>query len=282
MEAIFKEIVHIMHHDYAGWKDKEGWDDPAYFLDKLKGTGALNNDGFTNLVREYLLDFNDQHIHFYYPKATEGIAGERGFRVRRYEDRLYVTETKTEKMLSKGMFFKTLGGYPIPELKERHFRMLNENHAERENWTPILSLYSVGEVEDASGKVFEIQFKFYGKGEYQPVYSVEKLNDSTLLMTMTDFNDPDAIRKMVEENQDLLHSTDNWIIDVRVNYGGSDASYYRLLPYIMPEEGAELADKEDRMLFNCTVANAERQLAGLSEQLKQTQDEQVQVFLTAW
>lgn len=180
------------------------------------------------------------------------------------------------------MFFKTLGGYLIPELKERHFRMLNENDAERENWTPILSLYSAGEVEDVYGKVFEIQFQLYEKGEYQPIYSVEKLNDSTLLMTMTDFNDPDAIRKMVEENQDLLNSTLNWIIDVRVNYGGSDASYYRLLSYIMPEEGTELADKEERMLFNCTAANAERQLAGLSEQIKKTQDEQSQVFLTAW
>ncbi|WP_335429796.1 S41 family peptidase [Bacillus sp. JJ1609] len=67
-----------------------------------------------------------------------------------------------------------------------------------------------------------------------------------------------------------------------MNYGGSDASYYRLLPYLMPEEGAELADKDERMLFNCTVANAERQLAGLSDQIKHTQDEQAHVFLTAW
>lgn len=36
MEDIFKEIDHIMHHDYAGWKDKIGWDDPAYFYKKWK------------------------------------------------------------------------------------------------------------------------------------------------------------------------------------------------------------------------------------------------------
>ncbi|WP_423410223.1 S41 family peptidase [Heyndrickxia sp. MSNUG] len=282
MEDIFKEIVHILHHDYAGWKDKEGWDDPAYFLQKLKKTSELNNDSFTNLVKEYLLDFNDQHILFYDLKAAKENPGDRGFRVRRYEDRLYITEIKTEKRLKKGMFFKTLGGFTIPELKERHNRMLNENHAERENWTPILSLYSSGEVEDVSGNVLKIDFQHYEKGEYKPVYSVKNLEQSTLLMTMTDFCDPDAIRKMVEENQELINSTDNWIIDVRVNYGGSDASYYCLLPYLMPEEGAELADKEERMLFNCTAANAERQLAGLSEQIKKTQDEQSQVFLTAW
>jgi hypothetical protein len=34
MEAVFKEIVHIMHHDYAGSKDKEGRVRPGYSLRK--------------------------------------------------------------------------------------------------------------------------------------------------------------------------------------------------------------------------------------------------------
>lgn len=282
MENVFKEIVHIMHHDYAGWKDKEGWDDPAYFSQKLKEIQELNNESFTNLVKEYLLDYNDQHIHFYDLNATEGNSGDRGFRVRRFEDRLFVTEIRKEQRLKKGMSFKTLGGFSIPELRKRHFRLLNENHAKRENWSPILSLYNYGEVEDRSGNVFKIAFEIYEKVAYKPVYSIEKLNESTLLMTMTDFHDPDAIIKMMEENEDLIDSAENWIIDVRINYGGSDSSYYRLLPYLMPEEGAELADKEERMLFNCTVANAERQLAGLAEQIKQTRDDQAQTFLNAW
>lgn len=32
MEHIFKEIVHIMPHDYAGFEDKSGWDYTADFF----------------------------------------------------------------------------------------------------------------------------------------------------------------------------------------------------------------------------------------------------------
>lgn len=97
MENVFKEIFHIMHHDYAGWKTKKAGMTQPIFLQKLKETGELNNKSFTNLVKEYLLDFNDQHILFYDLKAAKGSSGDRGFRVRRFEDRLYVTETKTKK-----------------------------------------------------------------------------------------------------------------------------------------------------------------------------------------
>ena len=71
----------------------------------------------------------------------------------------------------------------------------------------------------------------------------------------------------------------NWIIDVRINYGGNDASFHPLLPYLMPVEGVELADSEDKMLFNCTDANAERALEDLNQSLEQIQDEQAKQFL---
>ncbi|WLR57468.1 S41 family peptidase [Mesobacillus subterraneus] len=164
------------------------------------------------------------------------------------------------------------------ELKEKHERLLDENHAERENWTQILALYEYGETDDGQ----EVRFRFYQKVDYQPVYSVRKLNEETLLMTMTDFADSDSIIRMMDEHKDLLESMENWIIDVRVNYGGGDASYFNLLPYLMPEEGAELADPDEKMLFNCTEANSRRQLESVKEQIKGVKDEQTLVFLSVW
>lgn len=282
MEAIFKEIVHIMHHDYAGWKDKAGWDDPAHFLNKLKDAEPLNNESFELMVKEYLLDFNDRHIFFKNIRAAEKETGYRGFKVRRFEDRLYITEAKEEQQVKKGWSFRTLGGLSIPELKEMHAKLLAEIHPERENWTPILSLYNSGELETEDGLVMNVEFQFYNKAEYIPEYTVKRLNETTMLMTMTDFDNPDAILEMASNHHELLSSAKNWIIDVRVNYGGSDTSYFCLLPYLMPVEGVELADKEERMLFNCTEANTERQLAGLTEQMKLVKDTQALKFLHAW
>ncbi|MBT2680210.1 hypothetical protein J7E38_14445 [Bacillus sp. ISL-35] len=272
MEAIFKDIVHIMQHDYAGWKDKQGWHRPEYFLKKIK------EYDFTSVVKEYLQDFNDKHIYFEDHKLEKEVPQARGFKVRRYEDKLYVTEVGAEKRLVKGTTFTSIGGWSIPVLRERHASLLSESHAERENWRPVLALYEYGETD--SGK--EVRFRFYPKGDYQPVYSVEKLNDWTLLLTMTDFADPDSIIRMIDEHKHLLESTENWIIDVRVNYGGGDASYFNLLPYLMPEEGVELLDPEEKMLFNCTEANSNRQLAMVEEQMKGVRDEQTLAFLRAW
>ena len=272
MEAVFKEIVHIMHHDYAGWKDKEGWDRPEYFL------GKLQDGNFASVVNEYLLDFRDKHIYFTDVDAERTVAQDRGFKVRRYEDKLYVTEVGAEARLKKGMALVELGGHSIMELRQQHERLLAENNAERENWAPILRLYEYGKTDDGQG----IEFRFYQKTEYQPVHSVKKLNEKTLLITMTDFADSDSIIRMMDEHKDLLESMENWIIDVRVNYGGGDASYFNLLPYLMPEEGAELADPDEKMLFNCTEANSQRQLEGVKEQIKGVHDEQTLVFLSAW
>ena len=279
MEKLFKEIVHIMNNDYAGWKDKEGVDNPEYFLQKIRDEEQLSKEVFKEIVEDYLLDFNDQHIYFSIADSQTEKPKVRGFRVRRFEERLYVTHVDSEKRLKPGMYFVSLGGHSIAELREKHHRLLNENHAEREDWTPILSIYNEGEIENGEGIRSVIPFAYYDKQPYTPTYSVQQLPENTLLITMTDFADPDAIMNMITENQSILESTERWIIDVRTNRGGSDASYFPLLPYLMPKEGVELADKDERQYFNCTVANEKREQQELADQLETTTDEQAKHFI---
>jgi hypothetical protein len=282
MENIFKEIVHIMNNDYAGWKDKKGCDRPEYYIRKIKDNPSLTNAEFEDIVDDYLLDFNDRHIYFVAKNEGSEKAKSRGFQVRRFENGLYVTEVDSEKQVEPGMRFVSLGGHSIPELKEMHHRLLNENHVERENWLPILSQYEEGEIEDGKGNRKIIKFDLYDKVPYVPEYSVKKVDEKIIVITMTDFADPDAIVKMVADNKTLLDSTDKWIIDVRVNNGGSDSSYYPLFEYLLPEEGVELADEEDYMLFNCTEDNADRVIADIDEDLEETVDERARVFLNVF
>lgn len=282
MEKVFEEIVYIMNNDYAGWKDKKGYDNPEYFLQKikkLKDEKQLSKEVFKEIVEDYLLDFNDQHIYFAIANSQTEKTKVRGFQVRRFEDRLYVTDVDSEKRLKSGMYFVSLGGYSIAELRERHHRLLTENHAEREDWTPILSIYDQGEIENRDGVRNITPFTYYAKQPYIPNYSVQQLPGNRILITMTDFVNPDAIAKMIMENQAALESSEQWIIDVRINYGGSDASYFPLLPYLMPEEGVEITDKDEKQYFNCTFANENRIQRELVEQLETTNDEQAIYFL---
>lgn len=282
MEKIFNEIVHIMNHDYAGWKDKKGCDRPEYFIQKIKDNPSLSKKEFQEIVEDYLLDFNDSHIHFVMGDESGEEQKSRGFRVRRFEDRLYVTEVDSEKRVEVGMSFVSLGGHSILELREKHHRLLNENHAERENWIPILSIYDEGEIVDDEGVRKTIPFNHYDKVPYVPEYSVKKVDEDIVVITMTDFANPDAVVEMISDNQALLESTDKWIIDVRVNYGGSDSSYRPLLAYLLPEEGVELGDEDDYMLFNCTEASANRVILEIDEDLKEVEDDQARVFLTVF
>ena len=60
---IFKELLTITHHDYAGYLDKKGWDRPDHYLRTIKlleRDDKLEDESFSQLVNEYLLDFNNQ------------------------------------------------------------------------------------------------------------------------------------------------------------------------------------------------------------------------------
>ncbi|MBB4826885.1 hypothetical protein HNO89_004169 [Sporosarcina luteola] len=272
MLRIAEEIVHIMHNDYAGCLDKKGWDSSDAFLEKVQQGNNLSSKEFLALVDDYLLDFKDQHLYMVADGKSVERPRTRGFSVRRYEDRLYITKVDSDNRLVPGMHFISVGGFSIRELREKHHRLLSENHPERENWSPILFQYEEGVVIDSKGNQQQITFRLFDKTPYVPEYSIRRLDEGPLLLTFTDFMNPDAIANLIEKHKDLLDTVDQWIIDVRVNNGGSDASYFPLIPYLMTEEGVELQNLDETMLFNCTEASSDRAVEVLKKDLEAVED----------
>lgn len=62
----------------------------------------------------------------------------------------------------------------------------------------------------------------------------EKLTDETTLLRISSFmyNNVDRIEKLIMKNRYLLENSENLIIDIRNNGGGTDMAYQKLLPYI--------------------------------------------------
>ncbi|MFW5835372.1 MAG: S41 family peptidase [bacterium] len=62
----------------------------------------------------------------------------------------------------------------------------------------------------------------------------EKMTDKTALLRISSFmyNNVDRIEKLIRDNSDLLENSENLIIDIRNNGGGTDVAYKELLPYI--------------------------------------------------
>ncbi|SEQ80999.1 hypothetical protein SAMN05216362_12822 [Piscibacillus halophilus] len=122
-DKIFQDIVDIIHHDYAGCRDKKGWDQPEKFLDRVRER-ELSIHEFTNLVEEYLADLKDPHMFFRI--ISDEKPQDIGFKVRRYEDALYITEVTKEERLQVGARIVALNLERDVDL-ERALEMLSDN-----------------------------------------------------------------------------------------------------------------------------------------------------------
>lgn len=274
---IFDEVIDIIHKDYAGFEDKKGWDQPELFKRKLEEKGnSITPVEFVEIVRDYLVDFKDHHIHFV--RGNMGEMVEREFKVRRYEDRLYVVSVHSDSNLTVGEAIVELDGLPILELRKRYARYLNENHVERENWNPILLKHDTCTVEHPDGTRSLIPMKRVAKTPFKATYTIKALDEGTVLITLTDFADPDAISNLVREHEALLDEAEYLIVDVRINNGGNDASFNCLAPYFFPEGETELTDL-DEVIFNCTERTSDLVVAMIEEEMQHIQDQTTRKML---
>lgn len=280
-KSIFEEVISIMHHDYSGFEDKRGWDHPDDFREILNANmNTFTDDDFTAFVADYLVDFKDDHIFFKRIQKESEPQQVRGFQVRRFEDGLYVIAVQFDEGIHIGEKIIALDGIPIEELRKRHHRYVNENHPEREKWNPILAKHATCTIQNEQGTKRIVEMRFFDKVARVPIYSIEKMVEGPVLITFTDFADPDTISTLIRNHLDLIAAAESLIVDVRINFGGSDVSYYELLPYLFPKEEQELFDPAlHTMLYNCTKRTCDLQLKGLDEQLAQIKDEQTRSML---
>jgi len=276
--AIFKEIVDIMHHDYAGFTDKKGLDSPEKYMNLVKALDAKEGDHvsrFEDIVQDYLLDFQDPHMSFNTLENEMRKKHDVGFAVRRYEDKLYVTTVGKADQFTIGDAIISMDEMPVPELVNRYKRELMQDIAEREDWKRILPRFGVCEVLRLNGKKEIVELQTYKK-EYIPEYSMEHINDHTLYMKLTDFMDQDAVDRMLHHHEKSLNETPHLIIDVRVNYGGSDEAFGNILPYLFNEGTKTYPLYENyAMKANYTTRNCDLFIAEAQEMKKTTTDKKL-------
>ncbi|AIF43079.1 S41 family peptidase [Virgibacillus sp. SK37] len=274
--SIFNEIVRIMHEDYAGCLDKRGQHRPKIFRQRIVDLekSGKNDQIFIDIVKDYLLDFQDRHIHL-------GIAGNAaskvttGFQVRRFRESLVVTRCDQENRLIPGDEIIALDDVDVLELVQRHKRQLMETEAEREDWESILPLYTTARVKKASREIHSLTLQKAPKQPIPPIYSFNKISNDLALMVLTDFMDENAISELIRENEKILGSVENLVIDVRINNGGSDLAFLKLLPYLFEGETINLSDFDDgQMLTNCTELNVDLRVELLEIAVGRVKDEE--------
>lgn len=282
---IFHEITDILHHDYAGCIDKKGWDHPDPFLKKIQGLeekNQLTSNHFQEIVRDYIMDFQDPHIHFNLIESETHQEQDNGFRTRRYDDKLYVTSQTTEIRLNIGDAIISLDGIPVLSLVNKHQRELMETKAEREDWRDIIFTYDTAEVMDPSGNMRTLELRKHEKAKYQPEHSLKRVDDDTFCMKLTDFDDAEPIDRLIEENKDAFNTMENLILDVRLNLGGSTLAYKNLEKYLFPEGSTTIDFSFYDMTVNCSERNATLMIQAIDNMLEKMDNEQFRKGLKHW
>jgi C-terminal processing protease CtpA/Prc len=246
---VVEQVIDIMHHDYSGYIDKKGWDNPEKLRAKVKNNDLSQKEFFLS-VEEYLLDFGRKHLTLADKLAVDFA---RGFDVRRYGDSLFVTRVWDQEGIQVGDEITKLDDLTIKEFAEFHQSVLDET-IERQRFEILLK--RVSEVTLKDGSV--VLLKESEKDDLADRdYSFKQLNDETCLIALPNFWDFAKMNAFMEEYASEFSKFENMIIDVRVNGGGKSAMFFKLLDYLFDKDTSfdEVDNKEDYRLWNLTERN---------------------------
>ena len=266
-EEIYKDIQKIMKEDYAGYIDSKHLNHP----DRYTITNDMSNQEFEETIEDYLLDFNDGHL-WITAKNTE--TSYLGFTARRYKDALFVTSTPEEKRLKKGDKITLIDGISIPELAITYAKRLEDNVPERQRWNAVLIKAKTIRVE-RNHTSFVVTLASYDRPPRVSEYSFKQIEPNTAYIKLTDFAQEAPIQKIIQDNQEALKTSENLVIDVRVNHGGNDFFYFSLLAYMFDKKVAftDLFAEDENMLTNYTERNYQLWVPELKAYLMQELDD---------
>lgn len=263
---IFRDVVGVMTKDYAGYFEKKHLNHPENYVI----TDDMDDIEFLQTIQSYLLDFRDGHLSFNMKNKKTAF---KGFRVRRYENALYVTELHGEQRLQIGDKIVALDGVSIEQFEKVHSKILKDQVPERQYWNVALSNVNSIKVHK-DNQLVEYDLEEYDSPSYTPEYSFRQLDSQTVYIKITDFMQSEPIQNLVADNEQALNEAQNLIIDVRMNYGGSDLFYFPLLDYIFERKipVTEFFQQDEVMYTNYTENNCNLRIAVLNEFLAQPLD----------
>lgn len=273
---VFDTIVDIMHHDYAGFEDKKGWDEPEAIRERLVAlieSGGLTRPVFEELVNDYLLYFQDDHNALRSVKQ-DAPPQSVGFQVRHYENLLYVEKVNQEQRIEKGTRISEIDGVPVNTIADLNRRLLKSSIPEREWWENVLLKAKQVTVVDNLGKSATLVLKSYDNPRKPSNYQFEMI-EGVAVFHFNDFLDNKQMEKLLETHRSEIDSASQWIIDVRECRGGSDSVYFPLLDGIFQPDPEINSDDMNHLVTERNYVNRMRSFAAFND----TDDPFIQAFI---
>lgn len=263
---IFEDVVKITKEDASFCKDIII--DESGYRDKI--SDDMSDREFLFLMKQYIGEYGVKgHFSFYDTQDDKVVP----FRVRRYEDALYVTGAAKDSYVKKGDKITKIDGLTIEQAEQKYKAILCGEEKERQG-TGFLTLINFAkeiEVCDVDGNV-RIQEVRYGRyNECEEPYVFKKIRDDVAYLKLMDFAGEEQINSLISDNDNEITNSRYLIIDVRKNDGGSNTAYYPIYKYALPA-GKQLKDVYHPVTnteINYSERNVALRLALLEEYEKQ-------------
>lgn len=263
LHKIYSQIVEILRRDYAG-KDLCGERfDPRYYTQSI-GQAAkekrLDDLLFLRYVSQMLACIGDRHLRLELLSGEDYEPHQPGFRCRRFEDSLIVTEVMEDKRLKPGDVITAInGGSP-----SHHRALIQKNFffsddPEREDWSGLLKMAQT--ITLASGETLEL-IQYPKKAEArQPSLRIE---DGIAIMDPGLFDGSGACASLLQEKEEALHACRRIVWDLRRGGGSVEEDILPLLAWLTPSDSdtAALLGPTD-IYINYTPLNCALRAAAL-------------------
>ena len=252
-------IETVVKNDYSGCLDKKEVIDDHQLTLKENSTRS----DFYETASAYLRLFKDRHLQLL-DNSAETFSN--GFTARRYENHLVVTDVFQKIELEVGDVITHLNGMKIKDIEAKYSSYFFSDDKNRQQWGSIIKQHqSLTYVRAGITKSYELE-KF-------PPVNVEsnyefKYTRSVPTFVFTDFNNEQAIETLVREHQNEILASDQLIIDVRYNAGGSDLSYFPLLPLIFNQSIPLSKLNDETMSVLYSKRNCDLRIEMFNEYLK--------------
>jgi hypothetical protein len=282
LDEVFRAFVNTVHYNYVGFEQKRRYFTPAEYHTYVYSRYRFNSLTMEMLVRslhQFIGDMHDRHLVFHCDDWVDYRNLAMKYRVRAYEDCLYVTEADPDTGLVPGDRILEVQ-HMSPERVRKYTRnnCFYSRDPERELWGGYLRMARSLKVQHADGSTETMKMKQYPFEEEQYEVAFSMLDAETAYLKIEQM-DQEALKNIVTTHGEQIAAAKKLILDLRKCIGGEEGAGWELFPYLVdqPRLLSELIADEGSYV-NYTKTNCEIRYH-LLENFKETLTDPEQIRL---
>ena len=214
-------FARIVSEDLAA-RDKTPDVRPEYYsamlermaMDPVKGTSPVHCDmALIQCLLEQIGAFYDPCMQLLIRRETAWQPADPGFRVRRFDDALIVTDAAKDRRFAPGDVITKVQNNTIPEYHRQVWRTLRSKVRENEDWLIALQFSSTVHVQRGGReeRLPLLRFPFDPPDDQAGI----TFRNDVCVLRLDSLSDADGIRRMLTQNAPLIRQSRGIIVDLR-------------------------------------------------------------------